>query len=92
MSARGQPSGARCAAGSRSRRWLPAKTTSPFPWCDAVAPDALERALEAAPTVLESFFWGWLLGALPAEAYMAELAITDLSGPGWVTEDFVGER
>lgn len=53
--------------------------------------DDLARCLEAAPTVLESFFWGWMSGALPSEAYFQELLAQDLSGPGYVTEDFVGE-
>lgn len=51
----------------------------------------LARALEDAPTVLESFFWGWLAGEVPASMYFEELAITTLAGPGYMTDDFVGE-
>lgn len=55
-------------------------------------PGDFQEALEAAPTVLESFFWGWLCGVPNCEhLYFEELAITDLRGPGHMTNDFVGE-
>lgn len=41
-------------------------------------------ALEAAPTVLEAFFWGWLVGDDEARRLYFEELITlhDLAGPG----------
>jgi hypothetical protein len=58
-----------------------------------VAPDPslLVRLRDAAPTLLESLLWGWLLGDLSADAYFEELEITQLSGPGYLTDDFCGE-
>ena len=49
-------------------------------------------ALDAAPTLLENFFWGMVLGYPgAAELYFEELAITDLRGPGHLTDDEPGE-
>lgn len=57
------------------------------------APEALAaRMFEAAPTVLESMFWNWMMGGPRGfELYFEELIISDLRGPGDQTEDFVGE-
>lgn len=58
----------------------------------AAAAELAERAFETAPTLLESMFWGALCGAPNGwELYFKELEITDLRGPGYLTEDFVGE-
>lgn len=46
-------------------------------------PDYVKRrAFANAPTVLESFFWGWLCGYGEFDQYLDELHITDLRGPG----------
>ncbi len=50
------------------------------------------RALDAAPTLLENYFWGMVLGYPGvAEQYFEELEITDLRGPGHLTDDEPGE-
>lgn len=54
-------------------------------------PELATRMLaEASPTVLESFFWGWLAGDEEAsKLYFEELiTIRDLQGPGDEPEDF----
>ena len=51
---------------------------------------ALERCSNGARTLLETMMWGWLLGQLPAAVYFQELEITQLDGPGYVTDDFEG--
>jgi hypothetical protein len=53
-------------------------------------PELAARALADAPTVLESFFWGWLSGDQEAERlYFEELVtIRDLQGPSNEPEDF----
>jgi hypothetical protein len=48
------------------------------------------QAVLTAPTLLETFFWGWLCGASSAELYLEELMITDLWGDGGVPDDFRG--
>lgn len=51
---------------------------------------ATMRSLEEAPTLLENYFWAALLGISSWDGYLSELLITDLVGPGYVTDDFVG--
>lgn len=51
-----------------------------------------DAAFEAAPTLLESMFWSWMMGAPNGAAlYFAELEITSLGGPGYVADNFRGE-
>jgi hypothetical protein len=52
--------------------------------------EAFTAAMNEAPTLLEDLFWGWLLGHAPATLYLEELAITQLTGPGYVPDDFPG--
>ena len=50
-----------------------------------------ERALHSAPTVLETLFWGALLGFHGGwRLYIEELEITDLEGPPGEPDDFRG--
>ena len=49
------------------------------------------KALQDAPTLLENFLWSWLLGITDSDTYFRELLASDLSGPGYVTDDFRGE-
>lgn len=50
------------------------------------------RALDAAPTLLEKLLWAMVLGYPNADAqYFEELAISDLRGPGHLTDDEPGE-
>lgn len=53
--------------------------------------EACERCMAHAPTVLENYFWAWILGLWEAPDYLDELVITPLSGPGHVPDDFKGE-
>lgn len=63
------------------------------PPCPESAEALAARMFEAAPTVLESMFWNWMMGGPNGwEIYAEELIISDLRGPGDLTEDFVGER
>lgn len=51
-----------------------------------------ERAMHAAPTLLEVMFWGFLLQLPGAErVWLEELIITPLEGPGGVPDDFAGD-
>lgn len=65
----------------------PAPTPAPTPAPDPE--DLAARALAAAPTLLENFFWGWLSGDEEAcRLYFEELiTMRDLVGPGDVPED-----
>jgi hypothetical protein len=50
-----------------------------------------QAALDTAPTLLESYFWGFLFGCSSVEMYLDELLISDLEGPGDVPDDSQGE-
>lgn len=51
---------------------------------------AMWRSLDSAPTLLENYLWGCLLGVTSWEIYLEELSITSLDGPGHVPDDFAG--
>lgn len=62
------------------------------PPCPESPEQLAARMFEEAPTVLETMFWSWMMGAPNGFAiYAEELIISDLRGPGDQTEDFVGE-
>lgn len=52
---------------------------------------AMWRSLDQAPTLLENYLWGCMLGVTSWELYLEELAITTLEGPGNEPDNFEGQ-
>lgn len=60
-------------------------------WRSAEERRFFQAALDSAPTLLENYFWAFLLGAGTVEQYVDELLISELEGPGGVPDDTQGE-